>query len=533
MTRRSYLFLFLGGLLMAVLAGALERAPGYMDAEYYYAGAQRIAAGQGGSEPYLWNYLNAPAQLPAPSFSYWMPLTSIVSAAGLWIARPLGWWGGRLGFFLLAACIPPLAARLARVFSGKPAYERLAGLLALFPGFYLAYLPTTDAFPIYMVLGGLFFLLAFESGWPWLDRRPVEVRLVGLGLIAGLFHLTRADGLLWLGGALLVGLWWWVQGYKQAGSREAAKLRSRGLFYAIAVIAGYALIMAPWYARNLHAWGSLLPPGGSRTLWITEYEQTMVFPASLLTPEKWLAEGWLAHLSARASALTANLQTTLAVQGGIVLLPFMLVGMWRLRRCPAVQLGAVIWLLTFLIMTIIFPFAGLNGGFFHSGAALQVLLWALAPLGIEVVIQKYAQWRRIANPNNLRRFFIALLGGCCVLLSIFLYSNRVAAWNESTGTYSAIERLLVQNGAQAGEPVLVNDPPGYWLASSGRPAIVVPYGDPSMLIAAASQYGAKYLVLGDHDPWQLLDIYLNRFSEDQIMYLGAEGSTHVYRLVLP
>ena len=34
--------------------------------------------------------------------------------------------------------------------------------LALFPGFYLAYLPTTDAFPIYMTLGGLFVLLGAE-----------------------------------------------------------------------------------------------------------------------------------------------------------------------------------------------------------------------------------------------------------------------------------------------------------------------------------------------------------------------------------
>lgn len=533
MTRRDYLFLFFAGLLVAVLAAVLERTPGYMDAEYYYAGALRIAAGQGSTEPYLWNYLNASRHLPAPSFSYWMPLTSLVAAAGLWIASPLGWWGARLGFFLLAACVPVLAARLSWHLTGKISHARLSGLLALFPGFYLAYLPTTDSFPIYMVLGGLFVLTAFPGGWGWLDRRPVELRLFGLGGIAGLLHLARADGLLWLGGALLAATWWWTQLKKQPGTVQGAPLPLRALMFSLAVMAGYALVMSPWYARNLQVWGSLFPPGGSRAAWITEYDQTMVFPAWLLTPESWFQAGWQAHLYARGGALFANLQTTLAVQGGITLLPFILVGMWRLRRCPPVQLGAVIWLLTIWVMTLVFPFAGTNGGFFHSGAALQVVWWALAPLGIEAVVEWYARLRRIADPRGLLRFVSGLLVACAALLSLFLYLQRVSTWNESAARYRAVEQFLVEHGARPGEPVLVNDPPGYWLASNGRPAIVVPYGGPSMLVDAAREYDARYLVLGDVGPWRLADVYFSRVKKKQIQYLGEIGTTRLFRLVQP
>ena len=70
MTRKSTLLLFLAGLLVSVAAASFERVPGYMDADYYYAGALRLVAGQGAVEPYLWNYLNAPASLPAASFAY-------------------------------------------------------------------------------------------------------------------------------------------------------------------------------------------------------------------------------------------------------------------------------------------------------------------------------------------------------------------------------------------------------------------------------------------------------------------------------
>jgi hypothetical protein len=535
LSRRLIFGLFLAGLLVMLAAASLERAPGYMDADYYYAGALRIAGNLGTSEPYIWNFLNGPSRLPVPSFRYWMPLVSILAAAGLEVAEPLGFWGARLGFLLLAACIPPLTAILSYQLTHQTSSARLAGLLALFPGFYLAYLPTIDAFPLYMVLGGLFVLFSFGH-WQWLDQRPVAVRLFGLGVLAGLLHLSRADGVLWLAGGLGAALCWLLQ-----TSRD----RPRSLItwlklvpFSMAFLAGYGLVMAPWFASNLRTWGSLLPPGGARALWITTYEETMIFPADVLTPEHWLAAGWGAHLQAWWHALSNNFQTVLAVQGGILLLPFILVGMWKLRDCQAVRLGAGIWLLTTGMMTMVFPFAGANGAYFHSGAALQPLLWAVAPVGMERVVLWYARLRRLAWPQGMLRFVSALLVITSALLSGLLYFQRVVGnepgewrWNASAAHYQEIEHLLTRLGAAEGEAVLVNNPPGFWLAG-GRPAVVIPFGDEQMLLSAARKYQVRYLVLETNDAQHLAGIFYGQVTLPELEYLAAVGDTRLFRINL-
>jgi hypothetical protein len=86
---RIYLALWALGLALVLLAAAFQSVPGYMDAEYYYAGGLRLAEGSGFSEPFLWNYLNDPVGLPTPSHTYWMPLASILAALGQACCRHL------------------------------------------------------------------------------------------------------------------------------------------------------------------------------------------------------------------------------------------------------------------------------------------------------------------------------------------------------------------------------------------------------------------------------------------------------------
>jgi hypothetical protein len=537
LTRRLSLALFLAGLLVALAAASLQRVPGYMDAEYYYAGALRLAEGQGGSEPYLWNYLNNPAGLPAPSFAYWMPGSSLLASLGLILFKPFGFWGARIGFILLAACLAPLTALLAYRISGELRHARLAGLLALFPGFYLAYLTTTDAFPIYMVLGALFLLAAGDNS-PWWSRRPFALRMLFLGALVGLLHMTRADGLLWAAAAGFSLLLSVRQSDRPAGRMRAAQVSARLAAGAMALFGGYVLVSFPWYLRNLNVWGALLPPGGGRALWITEYEQTMIFPAALLTYQNWLAAGWAAHLQTWLQAASNNLQTSIAVQGSIVLFPFMLIGAWKLRGCSTVRIGAGMWLLTAGVMTLVFPFAGINGSFFHSGAALQPFLWALAPVGIETVMLWYARKRRLAAPQTMVRFMGALLVVVSLLLSGVLYYQRVVgaeanawAWNVSAEHYQAVEGLLKRYGAAQDEGVLVNNPPGYWLASQ-RPAVVIPYGDEQVLLTAARTYDIRYLVLEISNPRQLGNLYHGRVNPPELEFLGSAGKTRLYRIRL-
>jgi hypothetical protein len=53
-------------IILFCILGRLQPVPGYMDAEYYYAGAIRLHEGYGFTQPFLWNYLDEPAGLPHP-----------------------------------------------------------------------------------------------------------------------------------------------------------------------------------------------------------------------------------------------------------------------------------------------------------------------------------------------------------------------------------------------------------------------------------------------------------------------------------
>jgi hypothetical protein len=106
MTRWQWVGLAALGILAAGTMAVFVRAPGYMDAEYYYASAVELSEGRGFQEPFVWNYLDDAAALPHPSHLYWMPLPSILAAAGM----------NAIGGFR-AAQLP--------LFSARPASRRL------------------------------------------------------------------------------------------------------------------------------------------------------------------------------------------------------------------------------------------------------------------------------------------------------------------------------------------------------------------------------------------------------------------------
>jgi hypothetical protein len=88
------------------------------------------------------------------------------------------------------------------------------------------------------------------------------------------------------------------------------------------------------------------------------------------------------------------------------------------------------------------------------------------------------------------------------------------------------EAALQALGAQPGETVLVNNAPGYFIAS-GRPAISIPYGGLSTTLAAAGRYGARYLLLEMN---QVEDLYQNPEGRPGLQYLGSVEDTHIFRI---
>jgi hypothetical protein len=482
--------IYLAGLLVAAIAAWWVRAPGYMDADYYYVNAREIQQGHGLEEPFLWNYLDDPSGVPHPSFAYWMPLTTFVSVATMAIAG-IGFRAAQAPFVLATAAIPVLTAAMAWRLSSDRSTARRAAALALFPGFFLPFFVTTDSFSIYLLIGaGAMALMtsAAEGGH--------GLRWLAAGALVGLGHLARADGLL-----LLV-----------PGLFAAWSSKRRGASASLLIL-GYIVVMAPWWARNWSAFGSPFPPGQNKTLWLTQYDDLFSFPASILTPGRWLASGIMAIVTSRLQALFANLETLVAVNGLIFLGPFMFVGALRKRSDSLVRLNVVYLLVLLGVMSFVFPFAGARGGFFHSSAALMPLLWALAPLGIERAVE-WAADRRGWAVDRARLVFGWSAPALAAILTIGVYWTRVVGpapaspvWSGSATAYSEVSLILKSLDADR-SVVASNNPPGMVLAS-GASSVMVPNGPPEALRAVVARYGVGWVVLDANRPEGLAALYLD------------------------
>lgn len=538
MTRRGLILLFLLGLAVPLVIAQFQSLPGYMDADYYFGGGLQLASGKGFTEPYLWNYLDDPAGLPHPSHTYWMPLASIVAALGMFYGGPT-YTAARLPFLLLTACVPPLTAALAFSFSQNRALAFVSGLLACFPVYYAPFLPVTDNYAIYMLLGASFFLLLLPLTSFTQNRLLL---FIAFGLLSGLMTLARADGLLWLGISFIAAIWRagrQVHSYTDTRAdteRLTVPSRPRNFIlhlssFIFLVLLGYLLVMGFWYARNLQVFGSLMAPGTRYALWITSYNETFAYPASHIRFDNWLAAGLNSALNARLTALRLNLLNAFAAQGEIFLFPFIVIGLWQFRRDLRVRLGALAWTGLLLAMTLVFPFAGPRGAFFHAGAALQPLWWTLAPLGLDAVIGSTRR-RGWFTPQAFVVFRGALVALSLAMTALIVYIRVIQpGWETEDGLYAPVEQRLVESGAQPGDVVIARNPPGYY-AVTGRPAIALPSSGLESVLAVASRYHARYLVLEEKGvTGDLRALYDSPDAIPSFGYLGETDGAKLFEIL--
>ncbi len=518
MTFRRLILLYCLGLGVTWFVSTLQNSPGYMDADYYFVTGLRIAQGFGFNEPFLWNYLDNPLILPHPSHTYWMPLTSLLAALGIFISGNNHFSSAQIGFVVLTGFIPVLTASLSFQFNRDKALSTWAGILSIFSGYYLAFLPTTDTFVLYMLLGGGFFLVLNKIS-------DIKYRSALLGIFAGMMHLARADGILWLLIAVFIAI------------NEFRHSKNRIVLWVIITCAGYALIMLPWMLRNHSVFDTLLAPGGARALWFIAYDDLYAYPANVISFSRWWATGLSEIFRERLSALGQNLQTALAVQGEIFLVPLILTGAWRIRKNASVRWGVLAWLLTLGTMTFLFPFAGSRGGFFHAGAALQILMWALVPGGLQGFLDWGKSTRGWNHAQTAHIFQISIVAFAAIL-SLYLGFERIIganlncpAWNCPSERYASLDETLLELGAPADAIVMINNPPGYF-ASTGRPSIVIPDGNVETSLMVAERYQATYLLLEYNHPTGLDQLYTDPIDLPGLRYLLSDRDIHIFKIDL-
>ena len=531
MSKTSYLMLFVISLIVLELVAWFQTSPGYMDADFYFAGGIRLVEGHGFSEQILWNYLDDAQSLPHPSHGYWMPLASILAAIPMLVLGRQDFFSARLIFILMDACISPLCAFLSmRVFK-KREYAFMSGILAIFPGFYLPYMMTTDTFGICMLLGIGWFginnhILGVASGQTNSGEKKFPYLL--LGIISGSFNLTRAEGIIWLLFSLcgIVYIEMVAKKIKPHWGNIGNKL--------LLCTTGYLMVFGPWLIRNLSVYGSFFAPGGIKTLWLTSYEELFTYPASKLNFMHWWSSG-LGIAKSRAWAFWQNMQTTLAVQGQIILLPLILWGIYKLRKDYQIKIVLVIWFVLLFIMTIIFPYQGARGGFFHTGAALQPFFWVLVPIGFN----EFILWgKRVRNwkiyQSNL--FFTVSLICLIVMVSLFVLKNRVIGdcirnpiWGRSNNIYQQVDQYLKSLSYHNDDIIMVNNPPGFYVAS-GHPSIVIPNEDESTLLEVSRRYGARYLLVESNHPARISGLFFKHQNRPGLQYVEDIQDVVIYEI---
>jgi len=527
MTKRQYLLLYFVSLAFFGALGLLQKTPGYMDAAYYYSVGKQIAMGKGFTEPFIWNYLASPTALPVTAFTYWMPLAGILSAIGMTVFHSSAYWAARVPFLFLAGTIPLFNVYFASLFSQKKLTLFLAAAAGLACGYYLPYLTITETFVPYFVLGGTFFVLAYKLSIQKQAHLKQICFALLLGLTAGLMHLTRADGLLWLVGSWLLLLFFW----------DFPKTYIRKQFGLCGVtLLGYLIIMGPWYIRNLQQFKNLFPPGSNLAIYFTNYNDLFAFPISQINLAHFLNSGIGQIILARLNAGIANIESLTGIVCEILLLPFMAAGLWQLRKEKLVQFSLVMLTAIFLVMTVVFPFAGQRGGFFHSITALQCFFWGVTPIGFELLITKLAQIRKWKAERSLY-----LLGGTLVfflvILSFIFFTQKVFGktiaqkftWDERYENFEVIEAILQRSGFSLLQPVMVNDSPGYY-AVTGRSAIQMTSGSVDTDIAVMKQFGAEYLLIDEDHPGLLDPFYLRPATYGQLEFFNKFDGFVIYKL---
>ena len=534
MKKSDYLLLFIISLVLLGIGMIFQKVPGYMDAEYYYSNGIRLYKGYGFTEEVIWNYLSDPQGLPVPSHAYWMPLPSILAAGGMFLCGDSNYFCARIPFLLLGAALSSITALISWRFFKNRSQALFSGILAIFSGFYLVYITAVETFGLYLFFGALFLFLTAEIlAKDIKDKRKVFYYFL-LGLVCSGFYLSRADGVIWL---LAAGIVLFLDTFRQK-TKLAINKTSLFLFLKNGLILffGFILFVLPWLLRTYQTFGSITAPGSSYMFFLTEYNQLFNFSPDSLTLVNFLSSGWGHIVGAVINSIKNNLQTLLAVQGSIFLLPFLVVGIWKQRREAVVQVMCFAWIMIFLIMSVAFPHAGFRGGFLHSGSAIQVFFWVMIPLGFSESIKfigKKRKWNTIQAEKIFRTGMIFL----SLVLTVFLFyqkviikENGVSAWEKSANHYARVSEQIKEIKPEEKITIMVNDPPGFYLAS-GQASIMIPNGNLETLFSAAEKFNADILILEKSHVDGLDQLYKNPEMSSRLQLTAQVNDTYIFEIL--
>ena len=503
--RTTLIFVLVAAGLAVFLVMVYGGQPLYTDVYYHLNVANRLIDGHGMTETYLWNYTNAPAPMSGawavPSHAYWMPLTSLMAAAGMAFTGAHGSYAAAQLPFVLAVWGIGLIGFAAGARLGRTSLLAwVAGLLTLLSPFYARVWGAIDSTTPFALAGSACVLIL--GGLLAVKRAPRAMWLwwAAAGALAALAHLARPDGVILLG----------VGGLTALISARRAR-RWGGLWVLLPLVIGYLACMTPWFMRNLQESGTILPAGGLQGVFFTEYDDLFAWPP-VTGPGQFLDKlGWNGVVSTRLAALfgqgdgliSGNFGTFLAVEGMIFLAPLMIFGLVNRWRDPFLWPFMLAALFIHLVMTVVFPFAGYRGGLLHSAGALVPFWAALGAVGLSDVIRWIAKRRRTWHYERALPVFAGGLVALALLMLFALGARGITGPSAAElALYSELDARL-----PPGARVFSADPPALYYYT-GRGGAVLPNSPQDTLAELAERYDIRFaLIAKDGLPSQLADIW--------------------------
>lgn len=498
--RRDWVFIALVGLLVQAFWASRLTHPSYFDAYYYTTNAQRIAEGAGLTENIIWQYLSAPAGIPTPSHTYWMPLTSLLAAPGYALFGTFR--GAQIPFWLMAGLLPLLSYAISWQLKPDRRQAWVAALFTMAGGYYAAYWNQPSTFVVFAWTGGAcLFALA-------LAQKNARKRYWFIaGLLAGLSHLTRADGIL----LVAIAIWMVLLGIRERGAGNGEQSKGNQLPTTsyqrlsangqplLLVMAGYLVIMSGWFWRTWILSGRVLSTVGTQTIFITTYNDVFAYDRTFNLTD-YLAWGWGNILQSKLEAASLAAQTFIGVSGLTAFVIFVIIAWIHLRRNRFLRPFAWYTLGLYLVMSLVFTFPGQRGSLLHSSTALWPWTMALASAGIGVGVDWIAARRPRWNPEQAKGFF----GVTLVILVFFI--SLIVSGEQPLGGGDAAVYGEIKGLVPAGATIMIDSPPAFHYHTQ-LPAVVVPNEPPERLLLAAQAYNVDYLVLNGNRPPPLADLY--------------------------
>jgi 4-amino-4-deoxy-L-arabinose transferase-like glycosyltransferase len=470
--------------------------PAYPDSFYYVDVARALHDGRGFNVDFIWIFAEVGGRLPAtptlpiPSNAHWMPLASLVQVPFMAIfgENPLA---AAAPFAIIGSLAAPLAWAIAREAGAGALVAVGAGVLTAIPAASTPFMAQPDNFSLYQPL---------VAAALWMTARGLKgssTSFVLAGLLAGLATLARNDGVLVAAVIGLAFLW------DRWRARRATLSPERGtslvpVSAAVASGALFVLAVGPWLLRQLQVFGSFSPSAASgKVLFIRNIAEwnSITAPATL---QYFLGQGLGPLLESRVLGLVAAIAIFSVLVGGVVLVPFMLIGAWVRRRSvdfgPFFAYSILLFAFSALVSAVHVP----GGTFIHSAVALAPHAYILTLEGIVASVAWVAARRRAWNIQQASHVFAGAAVGFAVVTALGASLFVHAGWKAERAQRQQVAVALDQAGAPSTDRLMSIDAGGYRYYA-GRGGVVL-VNDPLPTIEdVAKAYDIRWLVLERDD----------------------------------